>query len=71
MRNAAAKRSKSPKYLANLSLANPDSIGVKVTDLETNTITTYHAIRAAARALGLDKKNILKISFILIKKNLF
>jgi NUMOD1 domain len=58
MRNAAAKRSKSPKFRENLSVANPDSIGVKVTDLETNTITTYRAIRVAARALGLDKRYI-------------
>ena len=58
MRTAAYKRSKSPEYLANLSAAQSNSIGVEVTDLETNTITTYHAIRAAARALGLDKRYV-------------
>lgn len=58
MRIAASKRSKSPEILAKLSAAQYNSIGVEVTDLETKTTTTYHAIRAAARALGLDKRYI-------------
>jgi len=58
MRIAASKRSKSLDILAKLSAAQFNSIGVEVTDLETNAITTYHAIRAAARALGLDKRYI-------------
>ncbi|PQE22343.1 GIY-YIG endonuclease (mitochondrion) protein [Rutstroemia sp. NJR-2017a BBW] len=35
-----------------------NGIKVEVTDLETNTTTTYHAIRAAARALDIDKRYI-------------
>jgi hypothetical protein len=31
---------------------------VEVTDLESNSKTEYHAIRAAAKALGLDKRYI-------------
>ena len=29
-----------------------------MTDLELNTVTEYHAIRAAAKALGIDKRYI-------------
>lgn len=43
---------------ASLSLANPNASGVKVTDIETNKVTYYHAIRAAARDLGIDKRYI-------------
>lgn len=62
MRIAASKRSKSPEFLANQSKSKSNSIGVIVTDLETQapkaTITNYHAIRAAARALAIDKRLI-------------
>jgi hypothetical protein len=33
-------------------------IKVEVTDIKTNTSTIYHAIRAAARALDIDKRYI-------------
>ena len=58
MRIAAFNRSKSLENISKLSAAQSNSIGVQVTDLDTNTITTYHAIIAAARALSLDKRYI-------------
>lgn len=58
MRTAANIRSQSPENLAKMSAAQSNSIKVEVTDLETNTSTTYHAIRAAARALCIDKRYI-------------
>jgi hypothetical protein len=56
MRTAASIRS--PETLAKLSAAQSTSMKVEVTDLETNTSTTYHAIRAAARGLGIDRRYI-------------
>ena len=56
IRAAALKRS--PEILAKLSTSQPTKIKVEVTDIETNISTRYHAIRAAARALGLDKRYI-------------
>lgn len=53
MRIAAYKRS--PETLAKLSAVQSKSIKLKVTDMETNT-TIYHAIRAAARILGIEKR---------------
>lgn len=50
--------SQSPEYLNKLSLAQSKGIKVEVTDLETNYSTIYHAIRAAAKALGIDKRYI-------------
>ncbi|KAK7949978.1 hypothetical protein PG996_016175 (mitochondrion) [Apiospora saccharicola] len=41
-----------------MSASHPMKIQVEVTDIETNTSTTYHAIKAAARALGIDKRYI-------------
>lgn len=58
MRIAAILVNQSPKTLANKSAAQPKNIAVEVTDLETNTSTVYHAIRAAARALGIDRRYI-------------
>jgi len=58
MRAAAKLINQSPQSLANKSIANTKSIKVEVTDLETNSSTTYHAIRAAARALDIDKRYI-------------
>ena len=37
-------------------MANPNASGIKVTDIETNVVTYYHAIRAAARDLAIDKR---------------
>lgn len=56
MRTAALKRS--PETLAKLSASQSMKIKVEVTDIETNTSMSYHAIRAAARALGIDKRYI-------------
>lgn len=58
MRTAAAKRFKSPEFLDKLSKGQSSGIQVEVTDTKTNTSTTYHAIRAAARALNIDKRYI-------------
>ena len=58
MREAAKNRSKSPDILAKMSTAQSNSIKVEVTDLEKNTSTTYHAIKSAARNLGIDKRYI-------------
>jgi|ERR1044071_3180291 hypothetical protein len=62
MRLAANKRSS--ETLAKLSLAQPTNIKVEVTDIETNTSTIYHAIRAAARALDIDKRYIEHYIFL-------
>nr|AYP41345.1 hypothetical protein [Hirsutella thompsonii] len=48
----------SPEVLAKMSTDQSSGIFVEVTDVETNTSTTYHAIKAAARALSLDKRYI-------------
>jgi hypothetical protein len=41
-----------------MSIDQTSGIGVEVTNVETQTSTTYHAIRAAARALSIDKRYI-------------
>jgi hypothetical protein len=48
----------SPEYLDKLSAAQSSGISVEVTDLETGISTVYHAIRFAAKALGIDKRYI-------------
>jgi hypothetical protein len=58
MRIAASKTFKSPDFLTKLSKAQSSGIQIEVTDLVTKTSTTYHAIRAAARALDIDKRYI-------------
>ena len=58
IRIAAKKRAESTEYLAKLSASQSSGIKVEVTDVETNTSTTYHAIQAAARALSIDKRYI-------------
>lgn len=67
MRIAASKKLESLEFLTKLSKSQPSGIEVEVTDLETNTTTTYHAIRAAARALGIDKRYIEH--YIYLKQN--
>lgn len=57
MRTAAYIRSQSTENLAKMSAAQ-SGIKVEVTDLETKTSITYLAIRAAARALCIDKRYI-------------
>jgi hypothetical protein len=46
MRIAASKTFKSPKFLTKLSKGQSSGIKVEVTDLETNTTTTYHVVEA-------------------------
>nr|ATC70070.1 hypothetical protein [Curvularia trifolii] len=58
MRIAATKKFNHPEYLTKLSKGQSSGIEVEVTDLETKTTTSYHAIRAAARALNIDKRYI-------------
>jgi hypothetical protein len=58
MRIAAYNRDKSPEALTKLSTAQPYSIKVEAVDIETNTSTIYNAIKAAARALGIDRRYI-------------
>ncbi len=58
MRIAACKTFKSPEFLTKLSKGQSSGIKVEVTDLVTNITTTYHAIRASARALDIDKRYI-------------
>jgi len=62
MRAAAFKRS--PETLAKMSASQSMKIKVEVTDIETNTSTIYHAIKAAARALGIDKRYIEHYIFL-------
>lgn len=58
MRTAASKTFKSPEFLTKLSKGQSSGIKVEVTGLLTNTTTIYHAIKAAARALDIDKRYI-------------
>lgn len=62
MRIAAVKRYKSLEFFQGqpnkLSAAQPNSTKIEVTNLEKSTCTIYNAIRAAARALGIDKRYI-------------
>ena len=67
MRRAAAKTFKSPEFLAKLSKGQSSGIEVEVVDLETNASNTYHAIKAAARALGIDRRYIE--NYIYLKQN--
>lgn len=68
MRIAATNKLKNPEYLTKLSKGQASGIEVEVTDLETNTTTTYHAIRAAARDLNIDKRYIE--NYIYLKQDL-
>lgn len=49
---------KSEETRAKFSLGQKTAQRVEVTDLELNTVTEYHAIRAAAKALGVDRRYI-------------
>ena len=69
VRIAASKRS--PEILAKLSAVKSRSIKVKVTDMETNATTIYHAIRAAARILGIDKRYIEHYIFLIQAEPVF
>nr|YP_009254056.1 hypothetical protein [Hypomyces aurantius]ANC62741.1 hypothetical protein [Hypomyces aurantius] len=52
------KRMESPEVLAKMSTDQSSGVKVEVTDVETQTSTMYHAIKAAARALSIDKRYI-------------
>nr|QID02733.1 hypothetical protein [Orbilia oligospora]QID02801.1 hypothetical protein [Orbilia oligospora] len=71
MRESAKKRMKSPKILAKLSESQSSGIKIEVTDLKTNTSTSYHAIRAAARALDIDKRYIENYIYLKQDKPVF
>ena len=58
IRIAANKRLESPEVLAKMSTDQTSGIKVEVINVETQTSTTYHAIKAAARALSIDKRYI-------------
>lgn len=62
MRAAALQRS--PETLAKLSEAQSTNIKVEVTDLETSTTTSYHSVRATARALGIERRYILHYVYL-------
>src|SRR5437773_12174194 len=68
-----AQQGRSAEVRANMSKAQLSS-KVIVTDITTGTKTTYHAIRAAARALGIDKRYIRELiqrfPFFFIKKKI-
>ena len=53
MRISALNRSNT-----NLSLFNTRNLQIKVTDIISNNIVIYHAIKAAARALAIDSRLI-------------
>lgn len=55
---AANKRNQSLEYITKVSEAQPKNIKIEVTNIETNTSMVYNAIRAAARALDLDRRYI-------------
>jgi hypothetical protein len=48
----------SSEVLAKMSTDQTSGIKVEVINVETQTSTTYHAIKAAARALSIDKRYI-------------
>lgn len=56
MRLSALK--KSPSVLANVSVFQGTSQAIEVNYFRLNTKTTYQAVRAAAKVLGLDKRYI-------------
>jgi len=55
---AANKRNQSLEYITKVSEAQSKNIKIEVTNIETNTSMVYNAIRAAARALDLDRRYI-------------
>lgn len=71
MRVAALNRDKSLAAVDKLSAAQPNSIKVEVIDLETNISTVYNAIKAAARALGIDRRYIEQYIYLNQDKPVF
>jgi NUMOD1 domain-containing protein len=58
LKESVLERCKEEEYLARLSAAQSTGKAVEVTDLILGTKTSYHAIRAAAKALDIDKRYI-------------
>jgi hypothetical protein len=58
MRRAALESWSSPEIIMKRSLAQVHGLKVEVTDVTTGVKSSYHAIRAAARALGIDRRYI-------------
>lgn len=54
----------SSETLPNLSKAQAKNIKVEVTDLKSNTITSYHSIRATSRSLGIDRRYIFNYVYL-------
>jgi group I intron endonuclease len=61
---AARERYKSYELIDKLSKSQIRGINVEVTNITINEVTSYNAIRAAARALGLNKKYIENYIFV-------
>jgi tRNA threonylcarbamoyladenosine modification (KEOPS) complex Pcc1 subunit len=59
-----AQQNRSPEVRANMSKAQLFSQGVIVTDLVTGTKTTFHAIKAATRALNIERGSILNYIYL-------
>jgi len=58
MRIAALRSGLSPETKMKRSLGQSHGFKVEVTDVSTGVKSSYHAIRAAARALGIDRRYI-------------
>jgi F-type H+-transporting ATPase subunit a len=54
---------KSEEHKLKLTLAQPNCIKIKVTDLETNITTEYDSVKQAARALDLSSPNTIYMFF--------
>ena len=66
-----AAMNKSPEKLAQLSLAQSTGKKVEVINMITGIKTTYHAIRAAAKKLGIDKRYIENYIYLKQKNPVF
>ena len=66
-----AALNKPAEMLAQLSLAQPNGKKLEVTNTNTGTKTAYHAIRAAAKDLGIDKRYIENYIYLKQKKPVF
>jgi hypothetical protein len=57
-RLSSKAKNRSKEIMAKLSAAQKTGQPVEVTDLELGSKTEYHAIKAAAKALGIDRRYI-------------
>lgn len=58
IRFSSITKFRSSEYFSQISKAQSTGIKFQDSDITTNTITCYHAIRAAAADLNLDKRHI-------------